>query len=224
MDLFANYEQEFVDTLSSLQTRLRNLATINTDQKLVEIKKADGEIRDAEDTLQSMNLNARNVANPQGAKLQARIKDYESELAKVKKEIRRSETNAHEIAARESLMGGSTVMSADMTTSLDQRERLLANNERLAKSNVHLKNARRTAEETIEVGAGIMSNLQDQRNTMDRGLNRLQDINDSLSRSGRLISAMARRVATNKLIMAVIMLVLIGAIVLIIWLGFFHNK
>jgi len=224
MDLFANYEQEFVDTLSSLQTRLRNLASINTDQKLAEIKKADGEIRDAEDTLQSMNLNARNVSGPQGAKLQTRIKDYEAELAKVKKEIRRAESTAHESAARESLMGGSAVMREDMTTSLDQRERLLANNERLGKSNVHLKNARRQAEETIDVGAGIMSNLADQRQTMERGLNRLGEINDTLTRSGRLISAMARRVATNKLIMAIIMLVLIGAIVLIIWLGFFHNK
>lgn len=60
--------------------------------------------------LQSMNLNARNVPGPQGAKLQAKIKEYEAELAKIKKDIRRSETQANELAARESLMGGSAVI------------------------------------------------------------------------------------------------------------------
>lgn len=223
MDLFANYEQDFVDTLNNLQTLLQGMPNLTADQRLNEVKKADKDIRDADDTLQSMNLNARNVPGPQGAKLQAKIKDYEADLARIKKDIRRSEQQANELAARESLMGGSAVIS-DMSVSMDQRERLLANQDKLQKSSVHLKNALRTAEETIEVGAGIMQNLEDQRTTMERGLDRLRGINDRITRSGRILSGMARRVATNKLIMAFIVLVLLGAIVLIIWLKWFRKS
>jgi len=222
MDLFANYEQDFVDTLNNLQSLLQNMPNLTADQRLNEIKKADKDIRDAEDTLQSMNLNARNVPGPTGAKLQAKIKDYEADLARMKKDIRRSEQQANELAARESLMGGGAVIG-DMSVSMDQRERLLNNNERLQRSSQHLKTALITAEETIQVGAGIMQNLEEQRTTMERGLDRLRGINDKITRSGRILSGMARRVATNKLIMALIVLVLLGAIALIIWLKWFRK-
>jgi len=68
------------------------------------------------------------------------------------------------------------------------------------------------------VGAGIMTNLEDQRTTMERGLDRLKGINDKITRSSRILTGMARRVKTNKLIMALIVLVLLGAIALIVWL------
>jgi vesicle transport through interaction with t-SNAREs protein 1 len=222
MDLFSNYEQDFVDTLNALQNLLQDMPSLTADQRLEKIRKADRDIKDAEDTLQSMNLNARNVPGPQGAKLQTRIREYEGELAKVKKDIKRSEQQANELAARESLMGGSAVLT-DMSVSLDQRERLLNNQERMQRGSNQLKGALRTVEETIEVGTGIMSNLQDQRTTMERGLDRLRGINDKISRSSKIISGMARRVATNKLIMALIVLVLLGAIVLIIWLKWFRK-
>jgi len=222
MDLFSNYEQDFVDTLGNLQRLIENMPSLTADQRLVEIRKADKDIHDAETTLQSMNLNARNVPGQQGAKLQTRIKEYEGELAKMKKDIRRSEVQANELAARESLMGGSAVLS-DMSISIDQRERLLSNQQRLARGSTQLKDALRTAEETVEVGTGIMANLEDQRNTMQKGLDKLKGINDKLTRSSKIISGMARRVATNKLIMAVIVLVLLGAISLIVWLKWFHK-
>jgi len=222
MDLFSNYEQDFVDTLGSLQSLLQNMPNLTADQRLVEIRKAEKDLYDAETTLQSMNLNARNVPGPQGAKLQTRIKEYEGELAKMKKDIRRSEVQANELAARESLMGGSAVLS-DMSVSIDQRERLLSNQQRLTKGSAQLKDALRTAEETVEVGTGIMANLEDQRTTMQRGLDKLQGINDKITSSSKIISGMARRVATNKLIMAVIVLVLLGAISLIVWLKWFHK-
>jgi len=222
MDLFSTYETDFVDTLGTLQNLLQSLPSLSADQRLNEIKKADKDIREAEETLQSMNLNARNVPGPQGAKLQLKIKEYEGEVTKIKKEVRRSEQQANEQAARESLMGGSAVIN-DLSISIDQRERLLNNQERMTRSSGHLKGALRQAEETIEVGGTIMNDLQNQRETMTRGLGRLQGINDKLNRSSVIISGMARRVATNKLIMAVIVLVLLGAIALIIWLKWFKK-
>jgi len=75
------------------------------------------------------------------------------------------------------------------------------------------------------LGTGILTNLEVQRQQMERGISRLDEINDKLSRSSRILTAMARRVVTNKLIMAVIILVLMGAIALIIWLKwFYHSK
>lgn len=193
------------------------------EQRLSEIRKADTEVRDAEEILQSMNLNARNVPGPQGVKLQSKIKEYESDTSKMKKEIRRLEASFTEMADRDSLMNGA-ILKDDLAISMDQRERLLAGTDRLNKGTTQLQQARRTAEDTVAVGQGIITNLAEQRETMTRGLNRLDTINDRLTRSSRILSSMARRVATNKLIMAVIVLVLLGAIGLIIWLKWFYKS
>jgi len=224
-NLFANYEQDFRDVYSSLENHLRNIGNIATDQKLAEIKKAESDIRDAEDILQSMNLNARNVPGAQGQRLQAKIKDYEGKVAASKKDLRRTELTVTSMVERDTLMGGgSAVLGSELTTSLDQRERLLAGTDKLNRTNTVLQDARRTAEETVATGATILDNLGRQRETMERGLGRLDDINDKLARSSKILSAMARRVATNKLIMAVIVIVLLGAIGLIVWLKWFYKK
>jgi len=223
MDLFSNYEQEFVDTLGSLQNRLNSFPSLSTEQKLNEIKKADNEIHDAEETLESMNLNARNVVGAQGVKLQGKIKEYQGDIIKMKKEVRRAETAANESANRESLMAGSAIVLTDLNVSLDQRERLLQNNQKMTQGTTRLREARMQAEDTMEVGIQIMGNLEEQTTVMQKGMKRLSEINDKLSQSSKIISGMARRVATNKLIMAVIVLVLIGAMGLIIWLKWFKK-
>jgi len=222
MDLVLNYEQDYLAAMGTLQLRLQNLPNLTTDQKLNEIRKSDNELQDAEDMLQSMNLNARNVPGPQGAKLQTKIREYEAELSQVKKQWRRADTLANEAVTRETLIGNSAIM-ADMSASTEGRQRLLDQGDRLAASSARIKDALRTAEDTTAIGAQVAMNLEGQTNQMHKGLDKLGEINDKLSRGSKIMSGMARRVATNKLIMAVIVLVLVGAMVLIIWLKWFHN-
>jgi len=220
-NLFANYEQDFRDVFGSLEGHLRTIPNLSNDHKLSEIKKAENDITDAEDILQSMNLNARNVSGLPGQKLTQKIKEYEAKVAASKKELRRMETTVTSMVEREALMGGA-VLGTELTTSIDQRERLLTGTEKLHRSNATLLEARRTAEATVETGANILSNLESQRETMERSLGRIGEINSKLAQSSRILSAMARRVATNKLIMAAIVLVLVGAIALIVWLKWFN--
>lgn len=222
-NLFANYEQDFRDVFGSLESHLRAIPNLSNEQKLSEIRKAENDITDAEDILQSMNLNARNVSGLQGQKLSQKIKEYEAKVAASKKELRRMETTVTSMVEREALMGGGAVLGVELTTSVDQRERLISGTERLHRSNQTLLDARRTAEATVETGSNILSNLESQRETMERSLGRLGEINSKLAQSSRILSAMARRVATNKLIMAGIVIVLVGAIALIIWLKWFNK-
>jgi len=223
--LFTTYEQDFRDVYTSLEGHQRAILNLTTPElKLAEVKKADGDIKDAESLLQSMNLNARNVQGPQGQRLQAKIKEYEAKVAATKKELRRTEASISQMADRDSLMGGSAVLNGELSsTSLDQRAHLLETTDRLGRSSQTLRTARITAENTIETGGIILENLAHQRETMQRSMGRLETINDQLSRSSKILTSMARRVVTNKLIMAVITVVLLGAIALVVYLKWFNK-
>jgi len=126
---------------------------------------------------------------------------------------------------RETLIGNSAILTggADLSTSMDQRERLLDQTEMLQRSTPILLQAKQTALQTMETGADIMFQLESQRKTIERSGGRLDTINDQLSRSTKVLSAMARRMVTNKLIMAVIVIVLLGAIALVVWLKWFNK-
>eukprot|EP01111_Echinosteliopsis_oligospora_P013269 TRINITY_DN4722_c0_g1_i1.p1 TRINITY_DN4722_c0_g1~~TRINITY_DN4722_c0_g1_i1.p1 ORF type:complete len:266 (+),score=53.46 TRINITY_DN4722_c0_g1_i1:71-868(+) len=224
-NLFANYEQDFKDVYANIESRIRSVPSLSSDAKLAETKKANDDIRDAEDILQSMNLNARNVPGPQGQRLQGKIREYEAMISQAKKDLRRAETTINARVDRESLLGAAVLNGGvDLAVSMDQRERLLTGTERINKTNAQLAAARRQAEETVELGQGIITNLHTQRETMTRGIDKLSGVKVQIGKSSRLLQAMARRVATNKLIMAVIILVLIGAIILIVWLRWFYKK
>jgi len=65
-DLFSTYEQDLREVIASLDNHIRSISRVGSPEaKHEEVKKAEGDLRDAEDILQSMNLNARNVHGSQ---------------------------------------------------------------------------------------------------------------------------------------------------------------
>jgi len=63
---------------------------------------------------------------------------------------------------------------------------------------------------------GILSELNTQRETMFGIRSNLHEVDDHISRGRQTLAVMSRRVFTNKAIMCLIILALLGAIVLII--------
>jgi len=125
-------------------------------------------------------------------------------------------------AEREQLFAGG-FREDPLASSNDQREKLLHTTDRLEKSNRTLKQAMATAEESVQIGIGAMDKLNEQTNTMKRVKGNLGDVNEQLGHAKRIMRTMARRVVTNKLIMAAIILVLLGALGLIVYLKWFSG-
>jgi hypothetical protein len=63
------------------------------------------------------------------------------------------------------------------STSMDQRQRLLNVTDRMQKNNQDLDHAIALTEESIQVGIDVMTNLEEQKSTMQRIIERVSRVN-----------------------------------------------
>ena len=71
--------------------------------------------------------------------------------------------------------------------------------------------------ETEEIGSNVLNNLSQQRETIQRGRNRLRETNEELGRSGRLMNMMIMRSIRDKFSLYIIAVVFILAVILTIY-------
>ncbi|KAF9275173.1 hypothetical protein BGZ68_010971 [Mortierella alpina] len=149
-------------------------------------------------------------------RLQARLRGYKSELERLKQTVKRAQT-MRSTSDRDELLGGlGSGVDLD-AASMDQRTRLLNGTDRLAQSSRRLQDSHKVALETEALGAGILSDLRGQREQIIRSRNTLLEADSSIDKASRILKGMARRMATNKLIAAAIITLLVLLILFVIY-------
>ncbi|KAK3169106.1 hypothetical protein Dsin_000098 [Dipteronia sinensis] len=113
-------------------------------------------------------------------------------------------------------------MADAMMVSSDQRGRLLMTTERLNQSSDRIKESRRTMLETEELGVSILQDLHQQRQSLLHAHGTLHGVDDNISKSKKILTAMSRRMSRNKWIMGSVIIVLILAILLILYFKLIH--
>ena len=197
--MFSSYEEDYSSLVASLGDKLGSLAKETGEERKVAVAQFERELAEAQDLIKSMDLAARGTAPAEKAKLQARVKSYKSDVAALKARLRDAST----AASRDDLgLSGTSDGESD-----SQRSRLLAGTQRVeAKMKAgtdKLKEAQRSIAETENVGASILGDLRQQRETIVRSSANLRGVSDQLERSGRKLREMGRRALANKLIMYV---------------------
>lgn len=99
---------------------------------------------------------------------------------------------------------------------MDQRQRLLSGTERLADSSRRLQDSHRVALETESIGANILNDLHAQRQQIVHTRDTLLEADGYIDRASRTLKGMARRMATNRMITAAIILILVALIVIVV--------
>jgi vesicle transport through interaction with t-SNAREs 1 len=164
--------------------------------------------------LKSMNLSARSV--PDSGPLQQKMQQYEEKLKQARKDLRRAQTAMQEQSDRDDLFAGG--MRTDlMESSMDQREAMLSETERLQQTNVDLRDTIAVAESTFDIGVNTMNDLDRQKSQMFHIRDNLDDINTNLGKARHLLRSMYQRALANKAVTALITLVLLVGIFLIIY-------
>eukprot|EP01118_Nematostelium_gracile_P016299 TRINITY_DN6711_c0_g1_i1.p1 TRINITY_DN6711_c0_g1~~TRINITY_DN6711_c0_g1_i1.p1 ORF type:complete len:251 (-),score=75.84 TRINITY_DN6711_c0_g1_i1:59-811(-) len=213
-DLFDNYEEDFLELRNRIEKKISSIPTLEGSRRESEITEAESDIAEIEQVLKSMSLSARNVSS--GKNLQPKIKEYENEASKLKTSLRKATMQMRAESDHQALFK----RGVREDTSMGQREKLLSNTERLGESSNELRRARAEAEGTVQVGIEIMEELENQRTVMMSIRERLGRVNENLGQAKRIMRTMTRRVATNKLITAIIILFLLLAILLIVYIKF----
>ncbi|XP_023807473.1 vesicle transport through interaction with t-SNAREs homolog 1B isoform X2 [Oryzias latipes] len=104
-----------------------------------------------------------------------------------------------------------------------QRSLLLQGTDYLNNATQSIERSQRIAVETEQIGTDIIEELGGQREQLDRTRDRLVNTGENLSRSRKVLRAMSRRLMTNKLLLAVIILMELAILGAVIYLKFFRK-
>lgn len=148
----------------------------------------------------------------------AKVKTFEQELASLRSNIDRAKMLYGASTDRDELMSGGTVPADLATTSMDHRQRVAADTEKLKRTTDVIREAQQSAESTVQLGIGSLAELHAQRETIQNSQAKLRTVDQHLATGQRIMRGMARRIMTNKLITMLIALILIGGIILIVYL------
>ncbi|KAG0039349.1 hypothetical protein BGZ82_008678 [Podila clonocystis] len=222
-ELFESYEQDFEAIKVSITERLNASGSQSGEVKKQTLRAADREIDEANEILQQMEMELLNL--PQGSKtrLQARLRGYKSELERLKQTLKRAQSTSRSTSDRDELLGGISGGVDLDAASMDQRTRLLAGTDRLAESSRRLQDSHKIALETESLGAGILTDLRGQRDQIVHTRNTLLEADSNIDKASRTLKGMARRMATNKLITASIIIVLVFLILFVLYSKLFRS-
>lgn len=215
---FESYEVEFDNITRSIKRKINSqLPNFIGEQRKATIRQATKEIERAEDLLQEMEMESRSAPPMYRNKMNSRLRGYQSDVDGFKRDLQAASAGGGGGSqAREQLMGGDSYESQRY----DQRSRLLDNDSVLERTSGRISNAQRIGEESEAIGAGVLTELDSQRQTIMRTGGRVSNIDANLSKSRRLLNAMTRRIMTNHLVMMLIILVLCGILGVVCYLKF----
>eukprot|EP00246_Nothoceros_aenigmaticus_P007399 TRINITY_DN2115_c0_g1_i1.p1 TRINITY_DN2115_c0_g1~~TRINITY_DN2115_c0_g1_i1.p1 ORF type:complete len:168 (+),score=23.49 TRINITY_DN2115_c0_g1_i1:342-845(+) len=164
-----------------------------------------------------MDLEARSLQPTLKSALLTKLREYKSDLNNLKRDVKKSAA-MDSAASRDALLEAGR--AAELKTSSDQREQLLASTDRLNQTGDRIKESRRTLMETEELGVSILQDLHQQRQSLLSSRDTLHGVDDGLSKSRKILNAMGRRMNRNKWTMWTVIAALVLSIILILYFKF----
>ncbi|KAJ3612963.1 hypothetical protein NHX12_019220 [Muraenolepis orangiensis] len=179
---------------------------------------------EAEEVLQSMDAELRTAPAAYKNAMSTKVRLHRRDLGKLQREMASSDLGLGP-AARPADGGHQGIYSAQnqqSTYQQSQRSLLLQGHESLASASQSIERSQRIATETDQIGADIIEELGGQREQLDHARTRLENTGEHLSRSRKILRAMSRRLMTNKLLLAIIILMELAVLGAVVYLKFFR--
>ncbi|XP_041827439.1 vesicle transport through interaction with t-SNAREs homolog 1B [Melanotaenia boesemani] len=180
---------------------------------------------EAEEVLQGMEEELRaaplSYRNTMGTKLRL----YRRDLGKLQRDMKNSAPGFG--SSSQTLLGSNqgiySSQNQQSTHQQSQRALLLQGSEHLNNASQSIERSQRLAAETEQIGTDIIEELGEQREQLDRARDRLVNTGENLSRSRKILRSMSRRLMTNKLLLAVIILMELAILGAVVYLKFFRK-
>jgi vesicle transport through interaction with t-SNAREs protein 1 len=215
---YVQYEQEFSRKINTIKSKIAQVRKLTGENKKNTVQEVERLLEDAKHTLRNME---EYVSKTNNRSLQQKNRSHLNELTGLQRDLQNAQMDTF---ARNPEYGYSDDIEAQ---NMDQRMRLLHGNQKLDETSDRLQNTERIAVETEGIGVSVLGELSNQRQQLERTRDNLGKIDDNITRSRKILASMSRRIATNKMILAFIILILAAAIGLIVyfkWLSPLINK
>ncbi|KFH43430.1 Vesicle transport v-SNARE protein-like protein [Hapsidospora chrysogenum ATCC 11550] len=215
-ELFGSYEAELKLVQADLTQKLDQIPELSGEPRKSAISQAERALEEADEILGQMRLEKQNIPTSARAKVNQRFRNYESDIDGAKRKLTSLSTD------RSALFGSRYTddPAGSSDAHLEQRQQLLSGTDRLERSSQRLKSTMAVASETEQIGAGVLRDLGQQRETIENTQSRLYESEGYVDRSIKTLRGMARRMATNRVITIAIITVLVILIIAVIYSKF----
>ncbi|XP_047466430.1 vesicle transport through interaction with t-SNAREs homolog 1B [Mugil cephalus] len=176
---------------------------------------------EAEEVLQGMEDELRSAPPSYRNTMSTKLRLYRRDLGKLQRDMK-SSVPGFGFSSQPAHQGVYSSQNQQSTHLQSQRALLLQGTDSLNNASQSIERSQRLAAETEHIGNDIIEELGEQREQLDRTRNRLVDTGENLSRSRKILRAMSRRLVTNKLLLAVIILMELGILGAVVYLKFFR--
>lgn len=178
---------------------------------------------EAEEVLQGMEDELRAAPPSYRNAMSSKLRLYRRDLGKLQRDMKTSTSDFG--VSRPPAEGGRGIYSSENQQSThlqSQRALLLQGTESLNNASQSIQRSQQIANETEQIGNDIIEELGEQREQLDRTRNRLVNTGENLSRSRKILRSMSRRLMTNKLLLAIIILMELAILGAVVYLKFFR--
>ncbi|KAL6567687.1 Vesicle transport v-SNARE 12 [Orobanche gracilis] len=218
--VYEGYERQYCELSANLSRKCNSAAALpDGDKKKQEVSELQAGLDDADVLIRKMDLEARSMQPSVKANLLAKLREYKSDLNKLKKEVKKLTLPSSSQPAHEDLLESG--MAGGHEASANQRGRLAISTERLNQSTDRVRESRRAALETEELGVSILEDLHQQRETLLHSHKKLSDVDSAIDRSKKVLSSMTRRMSRNKWIIGSIVAALMLAVIIVLYFKIF---
>uniref|UniRef100_A0AAQ4Q0T8 Vesicle transport through interaction with t-SNAREs homolog 1A n=1 Tax=Gasterosteus aculeatus aculeatus TaxID=481459 RepID=A0AAQ4Q0T8_GASAC len=162
---FEAYEQDFGTLTAEVTNKIGRIPKLSGEEKTQLVLNVDKQLEEVRELLEQMDLEAREIPIQSRAMYNSRLKSYKQEVEKLEKDFKRSRI-AYSDEVRNELLGD------EASSSENQRAHLLDNTEKLERSSRRLEAGYQIAVETEQVGQEILSNLNSDREKIQRARER----------------------------------------------------
>lgn len=180
---------------------------------------------EAEEVLQGMEEELRAAPPSYRNAMSTKLRLYRRDLGKLQRDMKNAAPGfgSSSQPGQGSHHGIYSSQNQQSTHQQSQRALLLQGTESLNNASQSIERSQRIAAETEHIGTDIIEELGEQREQLDRTRNRLVNTGENLSRSRKILRAMSRRLVTNKLLLAVIILMELAILGAVVYLKFFRR-
>ncbi|KAL4764068.1 v-SNARE protein VTI1 [Aspergillus foveolatus] len=212
-EMFSSYETELNLVQADLNQKLDQIAELSGEQRNSTIRQAECALEEATELLDQMRLEKQNIPSAARSKVNTRFRNYATDIDEAKRKLK-------SLSDDRKALFGDRYTDDPQDAHLEQRQQLLSGTERLERSSARLRESQRVALETEGIGANVLADLHQQRETITHTHGMLGQSESNVDKSIKTLKGMARRMATNRLITIAIITVLILLIFAVIYSKF----
>jgi vesicle transport through interaction with t-SNAREs protein 1 len=216
-ELFRGYETDYIELSNQMKRQLVQIKNQTGEQRKRTYQQIHKDIENAERLIKNMEYEANSiVAREVRERLLQKMKNIKNDVANLRSEL--SQYGGGGMASeRDHLLGGKSGKDEFQIANEDYRSRLISSSRALERTNDSLARSQQLMEETEQIGIEVASDVRRQGEQLRSTRDRLQDANQQLSLSSRIIGRMSRRQITNRIILILIILIMLAVIGVILY-------